>query len=558
MIQPITDFELRDMKLNRKQYTEMAEFNRKTILKIQDHLPGELTEEKYYELFRDDYGGFPFYLPFNTCLQLRESLRIGYWQGERTETSNKNLSGILLINGKQYHGYSDYGKHQGHEDPTIASQRQQHFTTLFEGKDLANIRADLNHMEDVLDYIECITGHEAFSVEIIRQSEEGNMGCKETMFTIHQDTDGNKMGAILTAVTLLTNTTTSMQILGKLPVSYTQQGHVQVFPSTAYHCTKSAQNGTMKMSVFLRARRDIPSDIMHTNQRVTRSQMRYRQPKNRKVLLWGLDQYVTYISQDERAWRRAKDRATGTKCRSLLKNVATEWSEDDSESSAADTQEDLENVRSSSAIARKKSTHELISPLVSRKEKMVPKQSCLDTYIKPIATDATTLDKPAGNEQIEVYSASRSADSTATQFQIPEDDMVMFQQLYYIPHLLPKFKEWIKGEMNTYISSLQHTLQTAAFSPRMEKRENNVPPPTTTANMSLNKTSTEDITKVQETPMMINRGQNILSPKRGRRLAHNMILKNLHRQRSSRRNHTLPMHRAGFLARHPKRSTDLL
>ena len=78
----------------------MVTFNRKTILQIHDQLPGELIKDDYYELFRDDYGIFPFYLPYNTCIQLRESLFIGYWKGEKIEPRNKNLSGTLSIKGE--------------------------------------------------------------------------------------------------------------------------------------------------------------------------------------------------------------------------------------------------------------------------------------------------------------------------------------------------------------------------------------------------------------------------------------------------------------------------
>ena len=57
-------------------------------------------------------------------------------------------------------------------------------------------------MDKLVIRVERLTGHELFSAEILRQSGHGELGCKETMFTSHVDTDGNKQGAILTAVVL--------------------------------------------------------------------------------------------------------------------------------------------------------------------------------------------------------------------------------------------------------------------------------------------------------------------------------------------------------------------
>ena len=147
------------------------------------------------------------------------------------------------------------------------------------------------------------------------------------------------MGTILTAVVLLTKTETSMQIVGKTPVKYTQQGHAHVFPSAAYHFTKSAQNDTMKMWVFLRSRREIKTETTRMNQRITRSQMRYRQPRNRTKVSWDLEQYLNYRIRDERAWKRAKGTALGTQRRPLNNKDEPGWSDDSLESSDSESQE---------------------------------------------------------------------------------------------------------------------------------------------------------------------------------------------------------------------------
>ena len=70
-------------------------------------------------------------------------------------------------------------------------------------------------MDKIVEQVERLTGHEVFNAEILRQSGNGVQGCKETMFTSHVDTDGNKEGSIMTAVVLLSATTSSMQVIGR-------------------------------------------------------------------------------------------------------------------------------------------------------------------------------------------------------------------------------------------------------------------------------------------------------------------------------------------------------
>ena len=39
-VQLLSDDELKNMNLDKKEYMEMLEFNHKTVLQIHDHLPG--------------------------------------------------------------------------------------------------------------------------------------------------------------------------------------------------------------------------------------------------------------------------------------------------------------------------------------------------------------------------------------------------------------------------------------------------------------------------------------------------------------------------------------
>ena len=127
-------------------------------------------------------------------------------------------------------------------------------------------------------------------------------------------------------------------------------------------------------------------------------------------------------------------------------------------------------IGSNTKKIKRNQLHELISPTVRSEEKLSPKQSSLDKYMNPSMVQGTTSENTAGVEKVDLVKNQESTESASGQFQIPDDEMVMFQKLYQIPHLLPKLKAWITGEMNTYISSLQQTLQTSVFSPSNEKK----------------------------------------------------------------------------------------
>ena len=62
-------------------------------------------------------------------------------------------SGILVVNGKEYKGYHDYGRHQGTHNRVRARQRQFNNTTLFERGLLEQIRGDVPWMDKLVSYL---------------------------------------------------------------------------------------------------------------------------------------------------------------------------------------------------------------------------------------------------------------------------------------------------------------------------------------------------------------------------------------------------------------------
>ena len=87
--------------------------------------------------------------------------------------------------------------------------------------------------------VEKLTGLLVEKRDILRQSETGKEGKKEALFSYHIDTVEVK-SAIATDTILLTDTKSSMQILGYRPVPYHGLGSGCLFASDIFHQTVTA------------------------------------------------------------------------------------------------------------------------------------------------------------------------------------------------------------------------------------------------------------------------------------------------------------------------------
>ena len=69
-----------------------------------------------------------------------------------------------------------------------------------------------------------------------------------------------------------------------------------MFPSGVYHRTCGAEDGTIKLSIFLRASSFLKTDHASTERRILRSQLRYAQPPHVTPVVWGLNRYWDVIA----------------------------------------------------------------------------------------------------------------------------------------------------------------------------------------------------------------------------------------------------------------------
>ena len=89
-----------------------------------------------------------------------------------------------------------------------------------------------------------------FSGHILRQSSNGVLRAKETIFKWHQDNKDDQKESVLTCIVLLNQKTTSMQICGYQKTVYTGAGTCILFLSGLIHRSFTADDGTYKLALF--------------------------------------------------------------------------------------------------------------------------------------------------------------------------------------------------------------------------------------------------------------------------------------------------------------------
>ena len=94
------------------------------------------------------------------------------------------------------------------------------------------------------------------------------------MFGWHIDNEELKIQAKVTVIILLSDTTSSMQIMTKSNCDYKGQGNVIVFPSCLYHRSIQSEKKIMKLCFFLK---DIDNIIDHNSIGRTTHNMRVQQ-----------------------------------------------------------------------------------------------------------------------------------------------------------------------------------------------------------------------------------------------------------------------------------------
>ena len=142
-----------------EELERMLKHNKGAAAAVDKAWPKELVTDGLFNAYGSKYGAFPFYVPIRWCQYLLQIFLAGYKHGAQRKKRKFVDSGILVVNGREYKGYHDYGRHQGSHNRVRARQRQLKNTTLFERDQLDQIRVDVTWMDKLVNRVEQLTGH---------------------------------------------------------------------------------------------------------------------------------------------------------------------------------------------------------------------------------------------------------------------------------------------------------------------------------------------------------------------------------------------------------------
>ena len=107
-----------------EELESMLKHNKVAAEAVNKAWPKELVTNVIFKAYWSMYGAFPFYVPTRWCQSLLQIFLAGYKQGAQRKKRKYVDLGILFVNGKEYKGYHDYGRHQGSHNRVRARQRQ--------------------------------------------------------------------------------------------------------------------------------------------------------------------------------------------------------------------------------------------------------------------------------------------------------------------------------------------------------------------------------------------------------------------------------------------------
>ena len=107
-----------------EELKRMLTHNKGAAAAVNKAWPKELVDDELFHEYERKYGVYPSYVPIGWCQYLLQVLLAGYEHGAQRKKRKFVDSGILVVNGREYKGYHDYGRHQGTLNRVRARQRQ--------------------------------------------------------------------------------------------------------------------------------------------------------------------------------------------------------------------------------------------------------------------------------------------------------------------------------------------------------------------------------------------------------------------------------------------------
>ena len=147
-------------------------------------------------------------------------------------------------------GYNGQKNVLGGFNDQNSKDQQAKNTVVFKRKDYADVVQYCEEVRKLVALVENEINYRVFAFHILRQSETGDQGAKETIFGYHIDKQNEMSRAYLSVIINLKDTNSSMRVAGYNEYCYGGIGSAAVFYSDLWHRTCKAELGTMKVALF--------------------------------------------------------------------------------------------------------------------------------------------------------------------------------------------------------------------------------------------------------------------------------------------------------------------
>ena len=129
----------------------------------------ELTENPNFWNYFCKFGAYTFIMNETKYNELHDIFKTGFEAGLKNYPDvDHKLHYTVIISGKEYLGYKDYGIHTGKNDTKLAQNLQHKATTTMEKRKLNNLRLDVKILDVMIAYTKNIIALSVFNVKFLR------------------------------------------------------------------------------------------------------------------------------------------------------------------------------------------------------------------------------------------------------------------------------------------------------------------------------------------------------------------------------------------------------
>ncbi len=175
-------------------------------------------------------------------------------------------------------GYDSYGNHHGNDTPEALVRQRYLITSIQNQTKMRELFSCLPTLKELIELFELdhfgLKDQRDYNlkiIDILRQSSTGELGGREALFRLHKDrVPGERKNIILSVIFTLSNTMSSMKVVGDVEFHYDLVGKGIMFFSELWHESISAEDGTVKMAWFYEGNAKVKKYIKDMGQNVAK------------------------------------------------------------------------------------------------------------------------------------------------------------------------------------------------------------------------------------------------------------------------------------------------